>query len=523
VTTHATHPETGHAAPNMQARPLVRPGWLRRRGNRALLVVGAASGWGLLAGLWTPRGPVTTGQALTAMAVALLLGAAAGVAMRSRWAMLLSPAVFIVVFELVRMGTDGPTVDGPHTSPYGLLALIVGRGFHGILALVPMLLGASLGAAAARRRNGVTPRRHGWGRLGAHLRIGVAALTTVGLIVLTLALLRPASTASILGADGKTLPGSIAQLTRVDINGHNLAMLIRGRDTANPVLLFLAGGPGGTELGAMRHHGQALEQDFVVVTWDQRGTGRSYDQLDPTATLTLDNAVNDTIAVTNYLRNRFGQDKIYLLGQSWGTILGVLAAQQRPELFRAFIGAGQMVDPRETDRIIYQDTMAWAQRTGDTGRVNNLTRIGAPPYASILDYEPALSFEQQVYPYDHSGNAEGKGQMGEGILVGEYSLLDQVHAFAGFLDTFPVLYPQLQGIDFRTDVPRLAIPVYLFQGAHEARGRAELADQWFALLDAPHKQVSVAETSGHRSLWEQPEEFHNFMTQTVLAQTNDAR
>ena len=109
--------------------------------------------------------------------------------------------------------------------------------------------------------------------------------------------------------------------------------------------------------------------------------------------------------------------------------------------------------------------------------------------------------------------------MGEGILVGEYSLLDQAHVFAGFLDTFAVLYPQLQGIDFRTDVTRLDIPVYLFQGRHEAPGRALLAEQWLAALDAPAKQLILGDTSGHRALWEQPVEFHRFMTRTVLVET----
>ena len=82
-----------------------------------------------------------------------------------------------------------------------------------------------------------------------------------------------------------------------------------------------------------------------------------------------------------------------------------------------------------------------------------------------------------------------------------------------------MLYPQLQDIDFRTDATSLDVPVYLFQGRHEARGRAELAEEWFAVLDAPAKQLIIADTSGHRPLWEQPAEFHDFMTQTVLAET----
>lgn len=197
----------------------------------------------------------------------------------------------------------------------------------------------------------------------------------------------------------------------------------------------------------------------------------------------------------------------------------MLAVQRHPELYRAFIGAGQMVNPRETDRIFYDDTLAWARSTGNTGLVKKLTASGPPPYTSILDYEPALSYEHQVYPYDHSRNAEGAGGFSENLRVGEYSLMEQVHNFGAFLDVFTVLYPQLQNIDFRTDATTLKVPVYLVQGRYEAPGRAKPAEEWFQKLDAPQKKLIVLETSGHRSLFEQPEQFHQVMTRIVLAET----
>jgi pimeloyl-ACP methyl ester carboxylesterase len=103
----------------------------------------------------------------------------------------------------------------------------------------------------------------------------------VALLALTAGISRPSSTDAILTDTGTPMAGSVAELIRVPVGGHDQAMMIRGTSTSNPVLLFLAGGPGGSELGAMRRHGQALEKDFVVVTWDQRGTGKSYDSLDP--------------------------------------------------------------------------------------------------------------------------------------------------------------------------------------------------------------------------------------------------
>ncbi len=534
-TTDATH-DTGH---NRGDRPdresLSREGfrWTRRPpaglmflwGDRRFGIataVTAAAGFGLVAGWLTPRGPVTVAQALTAMTVGLAVGAACGLVMRSRWAILLAPLVFVAIFELVRVGAEGPTVDMPAlSSTVGILVAAVGRGFHGLLVLVPMMLGAALGAAVARRVQGAPADRPGrWGSTGLITRRVVAVIVAIGLVFLGVFVSRPGSTAPIVTSDGQPLPGSVAEITRAAIGGHDLSMMIRGADVANPVLLFLAGGPGGSEFGAMRGHGEALERDFVVVTLDQRGTGTSYDQIEPTSTLTVSAAVDDVEGVTNYLRGRFGQDKIYLVGQSWGTTLGVLAVQAHPELFHAFIGVGQMVSQKATDLIFYQDTLSWARSNANTALVEKLAAMGPPPWTDYRNYATVLSgYEQDVYPYDHSVNAEGAGQMAENLPVAEYGLLDTVNLARGLSDSFALLYPQLQTIDFRSTVPSLDVPVYLVEGRYEPRGRADLARQWFASLQAPSKQWVEFPTSGHRPLFEQPELFHQLMTQTVVAAT----
>ena len=160
--------------------------------------------------------------------------------------------------------------------------------------------------------------------------------------------------------DGDPVAGSVAELTSVELGGVEQAVSIRAADPDDPVLLYLSGGPGQSDLAYSRVLFEPLVADFVVVGWDQRGTGRSYGALDPTANVTLDQAVSDTIELAEYLRERFDEEAIYLLGESWGTTLGVLAAQQRPDLFHAYIGSGQMVSQRETDRIIWRDLLAWA-------------------------------------------------------------------------------------------------------------------------------------------------------------------
>lgn len=477
------------------------------------VAAGVAAGAGLISAWLTPRGPITTTQTLISMLAALVVGLLAGFAMGNRWSLLVAPVVFVVVFELARRGVNGPTVDAIHlNSTYGIIAFVLGRAAHGLFVLAPMILGSVYGVWLSTRLGGEAAAPMGvigWTLTG---------LATLALLVIAAFVARPAATYPIVGPDGGPLPGSIAELITVPIGGHEQALMIRGRDVDNPVLLFLAGGPGGTEIGAMRAD-VSLEQDFVVVTWDQRGAGKSYSALDPTATLTLEQAVADTIALTNYLRDRFAEDRIYLVGQSWGSTLGVLAVQQHPELYYAFVGSGQMVSQRETDIMFWEDTLAWAEQTGNAALAATLRQNGPPPYDNLLDYEPAISHEHDWNRYPELDVSK---EMPGNLFVPENSFMDRINGLRGFLDTFSVLYPQLQDIDFRRDVPSLDIPIYMVAGRHEARGRAVLADEWFAMLEAPSKERIVFEASGHRPNFEQPERFAEVM-RDVLRETYPAR
>ena len=461
-----------------------------------------AAGTGLLSAGLTPRGPVTTSQALWSLGLALVVGVAAGLVMSNQWSMLVAPIVFMIVFELARRGIDGPTVDTIQlSSAYGIIAFIVGRLFHGLLVLTPMILGARYGVTLANwLGNGKAPPMHfsGW---------AFTSLLTLALIVLAIYLARPGGTHPIIGSDGEPLPGSVAELAEVSLGGLDQTVMIRGRSLDNPVLLYLAGGPGGTDLGAMRAD-VSLEQYFIVATWDQRGTGKSYPAIDPLETLTLEQMIADTIELTNYLRDRFGQDKIYLVGNSWGTILGTLVVQRQPELFHAYVGTGQMVSLSETDTMFWEDSLAWAERTGNADLAATLRKNGPPPYTNLLDYEPAISHEHDWNPYPGLDTSK---EMPFNTFVPENGLIDRVNALRGLLDTFVTLYPQLQEVDLRKDATSLEIPVYLVMGKYEARGRAIPAQAWFELLDAPHKEWIVFENSGHRTLFEEPGAFAEVM------------
>lgn len=471
-----------------------------RTTNRAGLAAAALAGasCGLAAAWLTPRGPITTVAALATVAVAGGVGVALGSLVGTRWALVVAPVAFWVALEIGRIGVVGPTVDAVQLdSTLGVLAFVLGRVLHALLVLIPFVAGWAWGRIATDR----STTGPGTWVIAVGLTLAVAAFVVSAA--------RPATTAPIAGpADDP-----IAELTTIEIGGHDQSVMIRGRDAGAPVLLFLAGGPGGTEIGAMRLD-TALEERFVVVTWDQRGAGKSYDDLDPTTTFTDDQLVDDTITLTEHLRDRFDVDKVHLVGQSWGSTLGVLAVQRRPDLYHSFVGVGQMVSQRLTDVMFWEDALTWAQETGRVGLAETLRTNGPPPYDRVGAYGPVVSYEHEWNPYPE---LDLSNEMPATLFVPEYTLMDRINAFKGFLDTNGTLYPQLQDIDFRDDVPALDVPYWMVLGEHEARGRVVLAEEWFDLVEAPSKTLVVFEGAGHRANFDRPESFADLMAEVAEA------
>lgn len=141
----------------------------------------------------------------------------------------------------------------------------------------------------------------------------------------------------------------------------------------------------------------------------------------------------------------------------------MLVVQQFPDLYKAYIGTGhQMVSVRETDIIMYNDTLTWARTNGHEDLTNELLSNGPPPYeSSVYKYETFSLYKNLVYLYDHSMNSEGEGEWGENLGVKEYSLIERLHLFASFLDTYAALYPQIQDYDFReNDGSIFELPVF---------------------------------------------------------------
>ena len=266
---------------------------------------------------------------------------------------------------------------------------------------------------------------------------------------------------------------SIASLERIRIGGIDQYILLRGNDSSLPVLLFLHGGPGMPAMYLAHAFQRDLERQFVVVQWDRRGVGKSYRE-DISGTLTTEQLVADTVELTNVLRARLHQDKIYLVGHSWGTYLGMIVISRHPELYHAYVGIGQLARSSPIAGIQDEYIRQSARRIGGSRRNQGARREGrerpGERYFSNLGGEihNAKSFMPLLLT---------------GLAAPEYSLRDARNIPRGVsLYSRNFVYNSISG-ELMDVVTQVGIPVYFFTGRYDytdpfyADGTVLLQDQ----------------------------------------------
>ncbi len=349
-----------------------------------------------------------------------------------------------------------------------------------------------------------------------------AFLVVVLVLVGVLLALSPGRPRAVVGEDGRPVPGSIAEKVFVDINGLEQGMFVVGRDPQNPVLLVLHGGM--PEYFLADRYSTGLENLFTMVWWEQRGSGLSFRDDIPRESITPEQLISDTVAVTDYLRRRFSQERIYLMAHSGGSYFGIQVAARHPELYRAYIGVAQYAHQIQSEKLAYDYMLQEYRRAGNTRMVRALEAApvtlagGTPPeYLAVRD--------RAMHPLGigttHDMHSILTGLFLPSLTFRGYSLPEKINYWRGKArNGVSVVWDRSLFVDMSQQVPALTIPAYFLEGLYDYTCNYSLARSYFVRLRAPVKGFYTFRYSAHCPHFEEAAKTRLVMQQDVLAGTN---
>lgn len=308
---------------------------------------------------------------------------------------------------------------------------------------------------------------------------------------------------------GRVKEGSIAVLEKVNLGGVEQSVLIRGENIDNPVLLMIHGGPGQSEIYLSHLLNGPLEKRFTIVNWDQRGAAKSYSRDVKPQSMNLEQFLSDAEELIQFLQQRLNkkEEKFYLHGHSFGTILGMLMVSRYPHYFNSYVGVAQVTGLLDNLIVSYDYVMRKAKETGNQKAIKDLEAIGRPPFNH---FSKGL-WKYSVWLEKFGGkthNKPGKDIFKSIFSAPEYSLVDKINFFRGSLFSVKHLHQELLVTDLRKLVKKVDIPVYFFLGRHDYSAPFQLAEEYFELIDAPNKEIIWFKESGHMPQYEETERYH---------------
>lgn len=309
-------------------------------------------------------------------------------------------------------------------------------------------------------------------------------------------------------AAAQTLPpGGINELKAVDIGGIKQWISVRGADPKNPILLFVHGGPGSAMMGESWTWERPWEDYFTVVQWDQRGAGKtraaSGARLDPT--LTGPRMQADAEEMVAYLRKTYGKDRIFVMGHSWGSILGLRLALDHPDWLYAYIGVGQVVNGIRNETVGYQELLAAAKAQNNAKAVQELEALAPYPGIDLIKAIPKLSTERR-WDVALRGMRYNKPDYDDGAvraLSPQYTDADSAAVGPGENASIQALALSMAAVNYEKDT-QFRCPIFIFAGAHDHTTPATIAKAWFDTVQAPEKRMFWMPNAAHYVIDEEP-------------------
>ena len=306
---------------------------------------------------------------------------------------------------------------------------------------------------------------------------------------------------------------------KIPVNGVMQRIHVRTNNESLPVLLFLHGGPGVVNRHSIMTDHKDLLDTFTLATWDQRGTGGSYKGV-TIDTLTIDQLVSDAEVVVEYLCEQFKKEKIFIIGGSWGSLLGTRLAYAHPEHIAAYIGFGQFVNGEKNELISFQYTLDAAKVAGDQDAVKQLEKVGPPVKGQYKGgFDGMMVQRNLMMKYGGYSKSEKERSYMDAIikpmiLSGEYSISDFVGVALGYKKVLKAMWNEI-GAEDLSQYTDFKVPFLVFDGKLDMNTPAELVEDWFNKIKAPHKELIWFEHSGHNPMTDEPESFKKLLREKL--------
>ena len=320
------------------------------------------------------------------------------------------------------------------------------------------------------------------------------------------------------------LSKGIDSLEKIEIGGIEQWIYMTSNDVSKPILLFIHGGPGYTMLPILHEYNRKLEDHFVVVNWDQRGAGLSYSHEIPDDSMTLKQFVSDLHELTDYLKTKFNKKKIFIVGHSFGTLVGIKAISEYPEDYWAFTSVGQFVNFAENEQLSYDFALKSAQQDNNSKAIKQLTSVGRPNengrYYDDSGYEITLKWMEYYGGdiYGETSTEKLEDEIAHNDLYKGYSKkIEDGYEFSVLLFEDE----EVLNINLKEQLKSINVPVYFLQGRHDNDTPSKLVEEYFNILSAPKKELIWFENSAHFPFYEEPDEFSKVLIEKVLPEAQN--
>ncbi|MGH8856142.1 MAG: alpha/beta fold hydrolase [Telluria sp.] len=296
------------------------------------------------------------------------------------------------------------------------------------------------------------------------------------------------------GAHAAPAPESTTVLLSPEIGGIKQFVEVKTDDPEKPVLLFLSGGPGSSMMNNADRFTSALKSKFTIVQWDQRDAGKTL-KLNPSPTPpTLAQMENDTYQVVEYLRKTYRKDKIYVLGSSWGTVLGFYLVKKHPELLHAYFAVNPVVSQSASEKELLASLKQHYKDDAQASKELATVKIPFTVDEDLFYLRKWLFFK------------EGKTFA---------TSADFKENFLKWSSRWSPVYNQVLEIDLPTSLQRVDVPTYFFVGGHDIQTSTRITEDYFMKLKAPKKKIFMFEKSGHQIHHDEPEKLQDAIIQTL--------